>query len=451
MEMAPLGLGTDPGQQLSLLAGTNDGCNDNIHAIRNQPDVQADLVQAVVSDLSGSVAGIGYVWQPYYWNNNVDFSPYAFSLVERGLEVYSGTHEMGHNLGCNHNPENAVGATPIFPWGFGHSAATWRTQMSYGTFTQTRIPYFSNPDIQYNSQPIGIPGARDNSRLLRDTIPIAANWRGVIVPPPLPQAVSGLTATQNLIARINLNWNAAADAANYQVFRNATCNGTPITTVSTTQMSDSATLATDFAYDYSVRSANITGTSACSVAVVGKALPKTTPVYNLSASDSAFPNKIQLTWDAVDSDATVQLQLFRTNSASAQGCLAANQLIILPAIGTTYSDNTAVAGVAYRYSMLRNNLDGTSSDCSNIDEGQITGASTNNPQTSSSLGNTVGGTSTVSNNLQNDTGPIVQSVACGRVENPQGGAMAGALSLLALTLSLLVGLRFSNLLHKPKV
>lgn len=408
MELAPLGQGTDAGMQLSLLANSTDGCNDQVHAMRDQAGIDADLVQGVVSQFQGSVAGIGYLWQSYCWNNGCNFAPNAFSLVLRGYETYSGTHEMGHNLGCNHNPENAGSSSPILPGGFGHRGTNWRTQMAYAsTQLQTRIPYFSNPDLTYNANVIGIPNQRDNAALLRLTIPIAANWRGDDGSPGVPpDPVTNLTATQNLIERIQLTWSMSPQAASYEIFRNATCDGAPLLSTSGTQVADMAPPAFSTLYNYSVRAINANGASACSVSAAGMALAKSTPVQTFLATDGVFDNKVDLTWDAVDPSGTSSLQLFRTmisSSTDGMGCQAPDSLTTLPANISNYSDMTAAADTHYRYSILRINSDTTASDCI-TDIGFLQEESESTAQTPGSV--------------TNELGPsrlVVQASACGQI------------------------------------
>jgi hypothetical protein len=39
-----------------------------------------------------------------------------------------------------------------------------------------RVNYWSNPDLTYQGEPLGIPGQADNARTLAQTLPIAADW-----------------------------------------------------------------------------------------------------------------------------------------------------------------------------------------------------------------------------------------------------------------------------------
>ncbi len=84
---------------------------------------------------------------------------------------FSFAHELGHLMGCRHN----TGADPNnnpFPYGHGFCNQTddWRTIMSYlencGT---TRLQFWSNPDIEFQGDPMGDAQCCDNARVLDET------------------------------------------------------------------------------------------------------------------------------------------------------------------------------------------------------------------------------------------------------------------------------------------
>ncbi len=160
---------------------TTSGSTD-LSNLRNNVDIQnlrnthkADLV-SMIGEIQGA-CGVGYLMgldSPNSQNN-------GFTVTARSCAVgnLSFAHELGHNMGSAHNPENGSSAT--YPFGFGHYVnGSYRTVMSYVdpcTSGCTRVPYFSNPNIIYLGQPTGIDNARDNARLINLTADSISNYR----------------------------------------------------------------------------------------------------------------------------------------------------------------------------------------------------------------------------------------------------------------------------------
>lgn len=174
--------------------------NASIQALRETH--KADLV-AEISEVTG-VCGIGYLMtaQGGVPNN-------AFTVTVRSCAVgnLSFAHELGHNMGSHHNPEN--GGTAIFPYGYGHYInGNYRTVMSYSDPCPsgcTRRPYFSNPAIIFNGLPTGLENTRDNARLINATADWVSNYRysGSSI------TLSNLTANGEWLPRTvrrNLTW-----------------------------------------------------------------------------------------------------------------------------------------------------------------------------------------------------------------------------------------------------
>lgn len=145
----------------------------------------ADTVILFVEDFSNYIAGRAFVQR----FPGPSFAPNALGVVSRGWSQWGNpvfTHEAGHILGMEHDPDNA-GVTPAgasFPWSFGHRTPHtpgnpppepgFHTIMAYsGTCGTpcTRLLLFSNPDIvldaPYAGQPAGIADERDNARTAR--------------------------------------------------------------------------------------------------------------------------------------------------------------------------------------------------------------------------------------------------------------------------------------------
>ncbi len=142
-----------------------------VQALRNTHN--ADLV-AMLGEVS-DVCGIAYLV------GTPGGQASGYSLTARSCAVGNLTfaHELGHNMGSNHNPENAGGA--IYPYGFGHWVnGQFRTVMSYVnpcTSGCTRRPYWSNPNVLFSDIPTGIHNERDNVRSLNNTTNNVARYR----------------------------------------------------------------------------------------------------------------------------------------------------------------------------------------------------------------------------------------------------------------------------------
>ncbi len=109
----------------------------------------------------------------------------AYCVVRRSALTARATltHECGHLLGCQHQPEAPTGP-PIYPYAFAHTITTspgavlgtvvssQPSGVSYG-----RLLVFSTPNLIVNGQPLGIVNLRDNARVVRLTLPLAATWR----------------------------------------------------------------------------------------------------------------------------------------------------------------------------------------------------------------------------------------------------------------------------------
>ncbi|HWJ97581.1 MAG TPA: M12 family metallo-peptidase, partial [Acidimicrobiales bacterium] len=85
---------------LNQVTGTADGHSDSIHALRNSTG--ADLVSVLVHDPSS--CGLAWVLNSVTASAS-SRSPYGFSTVDYSCAVdnYSFPHELGHNMGLNHD------------------------------------------------------------------------------------------------------------------------------------------------------------------------------------------------------------------------------------------------------------------------------------------------------------------------------------------------------------
>jgi hypothetical protein len=167
---------------LTRLQNPGDGHMDAVHAWRNQ--YGADLVCLFTETMQSTYAGLGYLMSSVSTN----FSSYSFSVVRRIYATgnYTFAHELGHNMGCAHDRQNASGPG-AYPYSYGHrfvgsDTATYRDVMAYAP--GIRIPYFSNPNVSYLGTPTGIAAgatnAADNATTISNTAPTVSSFRAPV-------------------------------------------------------------------------------------------------------------------------------------------------------------------------------------------------------------------------------------------------------------------------------
>jgi hypothetical protein len=199
---------------------------DEVQCLRDH--YGADLVTLVTRD--GQYGGLAWIMcQP-----DSNFEDYGFNVVDwQGLPVYTLAHEMGHNFGCDHDPDNPS-TCMAHAYSQGHrfwlNSNQQRTVMAYEPGNQ--IANFSNPDIDFFGAPTGIAGVADNARTLRETAAIVAGFRPAQYPvtPPVAEAVTAVPVQSNAV---RITWRVCG-ADGYEIRR----NGTPVGTTSDRSFTD---------------------------------------------------------------------------------------------------------------------------------------------------------------------------------------------------------------------
>lgn len=119
---------------------------------------------------------------------NAQLSSEAFAVVDIDYATsgsYTLTHEVGHLQGGQHHPTDSQANPRGFDYGFGHRFEDWDWQdpfskdhyatiMAYNIglhleHDYTNVEYFSNPNVIFDSEAMGIANERDNARALRTT------------------------------------------------------------------------------------------------------------------------------------------------------------------------------------------------------------------------------------------------------------------------------------------
>ena len=181
---------------LARLQSPTDGIMDEVHAARDA--YGADLVCLLVH--TGDYLGYAYI---------TSLEASAFSVVGWGSAAapsYIFAHEIGHNLGAGH--ARPVGPKGKYNYSYDYwdqgTPSQWRTvAASYGG---ALIPYFSNPNVLYNGQSIGVDSSdvdhsADNARTISLHAPIVAAFRNTVVAAP-PSENAGLLRPGTLLANV---------------------------------------------------------------------------------------------------------------------------------------------------------------------------------------------------------------------------------------------------------
>jgi peptidyl-Asp metalloendopeptidase len=185
---------------LTRLKNTSDGYLDEVHSMRDT--YAADLVSFWVENMDA--CGIGYLMTTV----STSFAPSGFSVVKRSCATgyYSFGHEMGHNMGAHHDRYVSDGdGAYTYSHGYVYTPAKWRTVMAYDNqctdngYSCTRIPYWSNPDANYQQVPTGISQTASNSAnntlTLNNTAYTVANFRPSVSPTPQCDLALGFDVT----------------------------------------------------------------------------------------------------------------------------------------------------------------------------------------------------------------------------------------------------------------
>jgi peptidyl-Asp metalloendopeptidase len=165
-----------------------------------------DLVSLVRPFQAPQHQGCGIAWLlggGGFTIDNTD-APFGYSVISDGTDVDEGdgrtyfcreetlSHELGHNMGQQHNIEDA-GVPPdtgTHSYSYGYREATttgFYTVMAYRlpNSSQFSINYFGNPSVNYadTGRPTGTATA-DNARSLNLSMPLVVQFRNAVVPFP---------------------------------------------------------------------------------------------------------------------------------------------------------------------------------------------------------------------------------------------------------------------------
>src|SRR5262249_38081270 len=116
-------------------------------------------------------------------NDSLGFSVLLwYSLTPTGPAIFS--HELGHNLGCEHDRANSSLGRGAFDYSYGYEFVA-NDGIKYKTLEGQGngrfILYYSKPLVLYQGVPAGVPegqpDAADNAKTIKNTAPIVAAYR----------------------------------------------------------------------------------------------------------------------------------------------------------------------------------------------------------------------------------------------------------------------------------
>jgi hypothetical protein len=149
----------DMEKDLDRLTNPRDPIFRPIHALRDTH--KADIVHLLIKGTPKDSCGIGWL--------NLSLSPqHAFSVSDHqcALQVYSAAHEIGHNIGMNHDrfvERNGKAGPEEFNYGFVAVQGGIRSLMAYNNQCAeqkkncNRVLFLSSPNVRLGGGPFGRP------------------------------------------------------------------------------------------------------------------------------------------------------------------------------------------------------------------------------------------------------------------------------------------------------
>lgn len=173
----------------------------------------ADLVHLLVDSPDPNQTGLAWLFRT---PGAADFTAYSIASVE-SVAAYTPTHEMGHNLGAHHAPEDgAVGG--LFPYSLGYKDPVqgFRTIMAYDCPAPgcPRVAHMSSATVLFQGRATG-KARQDNALSINSAAFTIANWRPAVTEPDIPPPPPTNLQTQVSGTTVAFQWGLSAGATGY--------------------------------------------------------------------------------------------------------------------------------------------------------------------------------------------------------------------------------------------
>ena len=223
----------------AVLGQTNDPLgpmarNSEVYGLRAEHD--ADLVH-LFFNTDTNYCGLAYLMTKrfatpqQFWSSGYGITSVFGGCVsaerlvredEHANQFETFAHEIGHNLGANHDRDNTSidPEDAVYPYAFGHHNFTpqpnVKSVMSYNEGQQ--LPYFSTVRVRPGGWDIGVANERENERAVQQTVHIAVQFSDHLPEPgepppqpppppePGPRAPTGLQVMATGSNSVKLTW-----------------------------------------------------------------------------------------------------------------------------------------------------------------------------------------------------------------------------------------------------
>ena len=197
---------------LGQLAGPLDALTDSQEVLDLRSEHGADLVHLFFDQFPG-YCGLAWLMVKQhtprsFWPNGYATTTVGGPCLDLASQVRDGeyasqfetfAHEIGHNLGANHDPDNTDldPGDAVEPYAFGHHnfepQPNVKSVMSYNEGRQE--PLFSTTRVRPRGYVMGVANERENERAVQRTIHLVAELSDYLPdpggPPPPPQPPAG--------------------------------------------------------------------------------------------------------------------------------------------------------------------------------------------------------------------------------------------------------------------